>query len=480
MSKGTGAATVNPLAAINQEAYNAEHHTAVLLGVAGLETRAGVLRTDLDAAVREAGDDFDVALVVTLKGDTPEATLGNIVDRHSELSAVQNILNQKRAIIAQVQRRAAMDGLPDDDSQYDDLYNPPTNRRANIGAALHTAFTEAGLNDYGEALRRRVAFDLNLGSRPLAATLKTDAGFPPESTRSDRIATLGRAALTLLDIIPDGSIGQAAHVYMREGLPVQTDAAADASAAATRSEEAALAESTFTWEQVTDTVRSIGHFLPVTEEQLMDAPRIESLVEGRMLFGVRQQANKQLISGNGTAPNLKGLLGFKYDGTSAATQAVTFNRITLDLSDQNTDAKMGKAILLALRQAMTLNYTAGAVMPSHILINPFDQEKISLLETASAGFYAGDPRVSFGNMIWGVPTVLDMYGLDEADTAGNIPALVGDFVGYSEVLMRHDYRVEFGMNADDFRDLRRSVRAYVRAVFSLYRLRAFTQLEVVA
>lgn len=88
--------------------------------------------------------------------------------------------------------------------------------------------------------------------------------------------------------------------------------------------------------------------------------------------------------------------------------------------------------------------------------------------------------MTMGNVIWGLPIVQDQYALQEADTAADVPVIVGDFSGQSEFLLRHDYRVEFGMNADDFKDLRRSVRAYVRGVLSLYRLRAFAHLTVVA
>ena len=473
MPERTGA-LVNPLAAINQEAYDEEHHSAINLGIAALTARSATLRSELDAAVNEAGDDFDVAKVTTLKGDTPQATLGNIVDHHSRLTAANDVLNQQRAIRAQVQRRADADGRSEDDPVYDHMYEgaPMADRRTFPGAMVRAALTESGLESFVEAAQGRVGFDIDIGSRPLAATLTTGAGFAPESIRSGRVATLGRAALSMIDIVPGGTITQAAHVYMREGKPVQgaAGAASDASAADARQENANLAESEFTWEQVTDTVRSIGHFLPVTMEQLDDVPGMESLIDGRMMFGTRQAANKQIIMGDGTAPNLKGFLDF----------GNMFNQSSVDLSDNNDDPKKGKAMMVAARRMQTQLLTNGAVMPSHMVMHPDSWEKMNLLETASAGFYFGEPRVMSAEVLWGTPVVMDQYGMRPFNAAGNVVLLAGDFTGYSEFLLRHGFRVEFGMNNGDFRGLRQSVRAYVRGVLSVYRLLAFATCSVVA
>lgn len=485
---------INPLAAVNREAYDAEYHSAVNFGVAGLMDRSQSLRGDLDAAVREAGDDFDVAKIVTLKGDTPTATLGNVVDHHSRLSAVTDILNQKRAIQAQVHRRAEADSRPDDDPIYDHMREvspTPTTLVDHLRAAL----VERGYANIAEAARSRAALSMDVGARILAATLKTTDGFPPESVRSGRVTTQGRAPLTLLDIVPTGTITQASHVYMRETTPSTgttsgathtVDSSRAASAAAARAEEGGLAESTFAWEEMTDAVRSIGHYLPITEEQLMDVSGIESLIERRMLYGVRQQANIQIAKGTGANNQLKGFTAYKYDNSGsgnadkAASIASTFSRTTVDLSDSDTDAKKGKTMLTSLRKLRTLLETEGAVVPSHVTLHPGSWELISLLETSSAGFYFGDPRLLSGQSIWGLPVVMDQYGLTQFSTAGNVLAVMGDFSSFSEFLLRHDFRVEFGMNADDFRDLRRSVRAYVRAVLSIYRLKAFATMEVVS
>ena len=103
----------------------------------------------------------------------------------------------------------------------------------------------------------------------------------------------------MIDVIPSGQTGQASIVYMEE--TTRTHSAAE------RAEAGAYAESTFVLEEKTSTVRSIGDSIPVTDEQLADVPQVQSYLNQRLAFGVRQRLDGQVLNGNGTAPNLKGI-----------------------------------------------------------------------------------------------------------------------------------------------------------------------------
>ena len=505
---------VNPLAALNQAAYDAEHADAVNSTIHALAERIGALRGDLDAAVREAGEDWDVSRIRTLRGDTDIATQGNLVDHHSRLTAAQEVLNQRRAIQAAAMRRARSEGRHEDDHgdllEYLEASGPA--RPASLVESLRAAMTERGVDSYRAAGEHRMGFEMDLGSRPLAATLERgtigpdgntwnqSAGFPPWSDRSGRVVTLGRAALTYLDVVPMGSISQAAHIYERETEPItstsdaasqSTDAATAASAAATRVENTALAESTFLWARVSDPVQSIGHYVPVTIEQLEDAPRVESLLEGRMLFGVRQRMNIQIGAGDGAAPNIKGFSYFRYapDTTSAdsrlASEIGDFVNQPVDISAADDGPKRGKAIMTGARRLMTKIEVEGASMPTALVLHPATWAEVSLTESMAGGFYFGDPRVMSGMSLWGLPVVYDQYamrefGVNRQGAPDDLVGLMGDFAMQSEFLLRHDVRVEFGMNDSDFRNLRQSVRAYVRGCLSIYRIKAFGNLQLVA
>lgn len=512
---GNEGALVNPLAAINQEAYDAEHHTAINLGIGGLTARCRELRTDLDAAVREAGDDFDVAAVTALKGDTDQATLGNIVDHHSRLSAAQAVLNQQRAIQAAVQRRAARDGRSEDDPVYDHLHAaamPPTT--VSLGDHVRRALHDGNYSGFRAAHAGNASFELDVDPRILAQMSRgapgdepnqwDSAASPPWSPETPRTVMVGRAALSMLDVIPSGTIGSAQHIYYRE-VSYRTDAALNsakndlasrdgsvaASAAAARSESAVLAQSAFQDIRVADTVESLGHRAKVTVEQLEDSARMQSMIDQRMPYGVRQAINRALLNGTGVSPQIKGFLAYKFDNSGSSDAAKltnlqnSFSRVTVDASDNNTDAKAGKALMLAARNCQTRLLTEGDSMATAIVLHPESIEKIQLLETTSAGFYYGDPRVMPVNMLWGMPMIGDQYGLEPftaATTASGDPtvALLGDFSAQAELLYRHGIRVEFGMSSDDFDRLVESVRAYVRAVLSVYRLRSFITIQVVA
>lgn len=506
---------VNPLAALNQEAYDAEHHDAANMGIAALTERAKTLRGDLEAAVREAGDDFDVGKVTHLKGDTHTATLGNMVDHHSRISAVQAVLNQKRAIQAQIRRQAARDGRDEGDDLYDEFrdtgrvtggFRP---RVSPIVASLRAATKERGIN-YVEAARQNAVFDLDVDPRIVGALADRgapsgpggggtgsygnqwdDADYPPWSDHSGRVVALGRAPLTYLDVVPIGTIGQAMHIYDRESTPATstasgTDAARVGSSAAARAEAAVLAESNFTWTRQADRVESIGHQWRATMEQLDDAPRLESLVNGKMMWGVRQRINIEIANGTGATPRIKGFEAYRHDGTAdLATARDQFSRVSLDASVASTRSAAGLEVMHVAKRMETVLQTEGAAMATALVMHPRTWEIVCLTETGSAGFYFGDPRLANGpKTLWGIPVVEDQYGMsafDETTAAGNATRLLmGDFAMHSEFLYRHGVRVEFGMSATDFENLVTRIRAYVRGVLSVYRIKAFVQANVQA
>ena len=500
---------VNPISAINQEAYTAAHNIAVNQGIGALTEQIQARRARLDTALEQAGDDCDVSQVTgELKGDTASATLGRMIDEHSSLAAEQEVLNQRRSLAASMQRRAAADGRSEDDPIYDQLHEPIRAEPPILSRRVQAAMEAEGISSFRQASQLRAGFDLDVDPRlyadlsrgsPGSAPNQWDsAASPPWSDESSRTVMLGRARLSMLDLIPSGTIGQAQHIYYREVSPSTgltaaaahtVDASRASSNAAARAEAAQLAESTFQDERVADTVESVGHWANVTMEQLEDSTRVRSMLDTRMPFGVRQAVNRALLNGNGTSPNIKGFLAFKYSATGstnaakAASIASTFSRVTVDASDNDTNAKAGKALMLAARTAMTTLLIEGAADASGIVMHPTTLESLQITETASAGFYYGDPRVMPMKMLWGMPVVEDQYGLVawNASTAASMQvALLGDFAAQSEILYRSGMRVEFGMNTDDFRKLRESVRAYVRMVLSVYRLKAFVGIESVS
>jgi hypothetical protein len=79
-------------------------------------------------------------------------------------------------------------------------------------------------------------------------------------------------------------------------------------AAAATDEGAAKPESAITFTQVDEPVRKVATFLPVSDEMLEDMAQIRSYLDNRLRLFVQQAEEAQLLSGSGTAPNIRGLL----------------------------------------------------------------------------------------------------------------------------------------------------------------------------
>ena len=71
-------------------------------------------------------------------------------------------------------------------------------------------------------------------------------------------------------------------------------------------EGAAKPESTITFDLVSDPVRKIAHWLPVSEEALDDLPQLRSYLDSRLALGVRLEVDDQLLNGTVTAPDIIG------------------------------------------------------------------------------------------------------------------------------------------------------------------------------
>lgn len=59
---------------------------------------------------------------------------------------------------------------------------------------------------------------------------------------------------------------------------------------------------------VTSPVETIAHLIPITRRAAADAPQIRALVDAFLLYGLREEEEDQILNGNGTSPNLRGIL----------------------------------------------------------------------------------------------------------------------------------------------------------------------------
>lgn len=190
-----------------------------------------------------------------------------------------------------------------------------------------------------------------------------------------------------------------------------TNAAAE-TAEATSPSTGAKPESALTFSEVTFPVRVIAHWIPITRQNLEDLAWIRGYIDGRLLQGLARREDNQILNGDGTAPNITGLLNtsgiLNLDGAYFTANPVR-------------DAGTANENLNRIRRAITrikLSSVGGA-MPSFIVANPADVEKWETTTDVNRQYMVGGPFAAGLTRMWGLPVVQS-----ENIAAGT--ALVGD------------------------------------------------------
>ena len=225
-----------------------------------------------------------------------------------------------------------------------------------------------------------------------------DATVAPDRSRG--IVSGAFQPMSMERLIPSMPTSSNAVEFTREN--VFTNEAAEAS------EGSAKAESSLTWTLVNMPVSTVAHWIKISRQLAADNAALAAYVDTRMRYGVNLKVETQLVVGNGTAPNISGVLdsgNFTAHGyTNAALTAIssTFKKLIL------------------IRRMMADSWNAG--YPSDaILLNPADWATIELeLLTTAAGQQLYSVTEEGVARLFGVP-VVQSVGM----TADNVA--VGNF-----------------------------------------------------
>jgi HK97 family phage major capsid protein len=270
------------------------------------------------------------------------------------------------------------------------------------------------------------------------ALMSTGSGYAPESVRLPGFVEATTRPIQLVDIIPTAETSQSVIKYMEE--TTRTHGAAE------RAEGGAYAESTFVFTERSGDVRKITDSVPVTDEQLEDVPMMSGYINGRLTFGVRQRLDTQVYVGNGTAPNLRGII---------------------NVAGIQTHAKGADPVPDAFYKAMTKIRTVGRAVPTHHVMHPEDWQDVRLMRTTDGVYIWGSPSESGPDRMWGLPVVQA-----EARPAGS--GLVGSFQpAFISIFERSGVDVRVGYVDTQFAEGKRTVRADMRAVLVVPRPAAF-------
>lgn len=156
-----------------------------------------------------------------------------------------------------------------------------------------------------------------------------------------------RRPLQLLDLVRLGSTEEASVQYMRQ---TSYTSAAVETAEATSVTTGTIPEATLPFEAVSSPVESIDSWVPASRRALADVDEMRGLIDDQLLFDARRRLEAQLLAGNGTTPNLKGL-----DSTTGV----------------QTQAKGADSVPLALAKGIALCIVAGFT-PTAVVLHPDD------------------------------------------------------------------------------------------------------------
>jgi HK97 family phage major capsid protein len=271
----------------------------------------------------------------------------------------------------------------------------------------------------------------------LKTLFETAAGFAPESVRTGKIVDKATRPIQVLDLIPSAPMNQAVEKYMEE--TTRTHAAVE------KAEGVAYPESAFVFTEKTSDVRKIADSIPVTDEQLEDELQVRSLLDQRLRFGLMQRLDGQVLVGNGTAPNLRGVLNVAGIQTQAKGTDPTFD---------------------AVYKGITLVRFTGRAQPGALVFHPNDWQDIRLSRTADGLYIMGNPSEPGPMSLFGLPVAL-------SDGITENTGLVADFVNFARIGERRGVEVQVGFVGTQFTEGKSTLRADLRVCVTFYRPAAF-------
>lgn len=286
----------------------------------------------------------------------------------------------------------------------------------------------------GEIKTVRFAFDM-----AETKTLMTLSDASPQADRRAGIVPSAQAYVPVSDLFMQGTTTQNATEYYEETTFTNN--------AAERVEGSAVTDSALSFTLRTDTVRAVTAWIPATLEVLADNARLAQYINGRLRFQVMKRRDEQLLIGNGTAPNLSGIL---------------------DRSGIQTQAKGADPTFDAILKAITKVRVTGDAEPDAIILHPNDWEALVLTRTSDGIYILGNPGdPTINNRLWGLAK-RDVPALTEGT------GLVGAFGTMASFVRRSGLEVIVSTeHSTYFTERKMAILAEERVVNEVYRPAAF-------
>lgn len=198
---------------------------------------------------------------------------------------------------------------------------------------------------------------------------------------NQRLARVGADFLDrrtyLIDLLPSIQISTGTVEYVQD----QTPLADMANKAVEVAEGSAKPQAGITLAVISETAATVAAWVNITRQAAADAPQLRGYLDGRLRYSLKRRADGQAINGNGTTPNLRGLL----NRTGILTYAPA----------------AAEARYRSIRHGIRL-MEDNETVPEIIVLNPADAEIFDLSNDTTAGLHAADtltgapPRSAWG------------------------------------------------------------------------------------
>jgi HK97 family phage major capsid protein len=331
-----------------------------------------------DAELRASRDEVLEALAGD-NGSEEDATradqIAAEVERRNTVTEATNARRQRLANVTVVERwRPEGDGNAPRGQQRQEQHREetpapiPSDWRAQFVHGI-TGYRAGGMHGSAEVLHLPNATDLR--------TLVTTTTNPPQPTRQPGILRPPDAPLMVADLLDQ----QTATSNVIEWV-VETSFTNTATEVA---EGLAKPESAIAFAVNSATLATIAHWVPLTRQAAEDDSQLVGYLQGRLTWGVEKRIDAQTLTGNGTAPNMRGIL------TTAGIQSQAVG----------TDG-----MLIAIRKAITKVQVA-QYSPSGVVMHPIDWEGVELTRDTTTGtfLFTKDPASLQSPRVWGLPVV---------------------------------------------------------------------------
>lgn len=268
---------------------------------------------------------------------------------------------------------------------------------------------------------------------------------------------------TVADLLPSATATSPQITYNQELTTTN--------AAAATAESGLKPESAFTFDEVTEPVKKLATFLPVSDEMLEDAPQVQAYLNQRLSLFIRIAEETSILRGSGT----NDLVGF--------VNSFTARGIGSAVVTGTAASNAGTAIYGDLFDILNNQRGSSHLEPDAIIMHPNEWGTIRTRYDTAGQYYGGGPilgpyggpqgpaqssQLSQSYSLWGV-----QVHVTSAIGAGTM--LVGAFRQGAQLFRRGGITVEASnSHSDFFQRNQTAIRAEERLALAVYRPSAFT------